>query len=200
MAEKLFRKIQSSDHGGHSDSDSDENRNTLDHDHLDLPLEKLSLGPRKKLLVLGLGDDEKFNQDTGIDKLTLEPRRKKLLVFDLNGLLVYRVYRSNKPDVPSDRTPDGKFGNHLVFKRPFAEEFVQFCLEIFEIGIWSSALECGQSRCTDSGFKSLEKRMKPLFFKELKKLWNHFGGQYSECDTLLIDDQPYKALLNPVIS
>nr|XP_011468493.1 PREDICTED: uncharacterized protein LOC101295843 [Fragaria vesca subsp. vesca] len=214
MAEKLFRKIQSSDHGGHSDSDSDENRNTLDHDHLDLPLEKLSLGPRKKLLVLGLGDDEKFNQDTGIDKLTLEPRRKKLLVFDLNGLLVYRVYRSNKPDVPSDRTPDGKFGNHLVFKRPFAEEFVQFCLEIFEIGIWSSALEknvdavidChGKSEnqtiiCVDSGFKSLEKRMKPLFFKELKKLWNHFGGQYSECDTLLIDDQPYKALLNPVIS
>ncbi|KAL6145716.1 hypothetical protein ACLB2K_056401 [Fragaria x ananassa] len=101
---------------------------------------------REKLILCGddgdgEGDDEKFNQDTGIDKLTLEPRRKKLLVFDLNGLLVYRVYRSNKPDVPSDRTPDGKFGNHLVFKRPFAEEFVQFCLERFEIGIWSSALE-----------------------------------------------------------
>ncbi|XP_061990837.1 uncharacterized protein LOC133709191 [Rosa rugosa] len=183
--------------------------------------------PAKKLILCGGdddGDDDKYYEDTrsecslSLDRLTLEPRRKKLLVFDLNGLLVYRVYRSNKPEFPSDRTPDGRFGNHLVFKRPFAEEFVQFCLERFEIGIWSSALEknvdavldCmmanqrnrllfvwGQSQCTDSGFKSLEKRMKPLFFKELKKVWYHFGGKYSECDTLLIDDQPYKALLNP---
>jgi hypothetical protein len=28
-----------------------------------------------------------------------------------------------------------------VFKRPFSEEFMKFCLEIFEVGIWSSTQE-----------------------------------------------------------
>lgn len=51
-----------------------------------------------------------------------------------------------------------------------------------------------QHQCTDSGLKSLEKKRKPLFFKQLKKVWDHFEGKYSESDTLLIDDQPYKAL------
>jgi hypothetical protein len=29
----------------------------------------------------------------------------------------------------------------LVFKRPFSEEFMKFCLERFEVGIWTSAQE-----------------------------------------------------------
>ncbi|PQP98155.1 putative C-terminal domain small phosphatase [Prunus yedoensis var. nudiflora] len=97
---------------------------------------------------------------------------------------------------------------------------MQFCLQRFEVGIWSSAqkslknvdgvLGCLMGRlrekllfvwdryeCTDSGFKSLENKRKPLFFKELGNLWKHFDGKYSESDTLFIDDQPYKALLNP---
>ena len=82
MAEKLKGKIQSSDHGGHSDSDSDENINTLDHDYLDLPLEKLCLGPRKKLLVLGLG-----------------------------GLLCHRVYRYGTSNIPRSRYPDASYGS-----------------------------------------------------------------------------------------
>jgi hypothetical protein len=28
-----------------------------------------------------------------------------------------------------------------VFKRPFSEEFMKFCLERFEVGLWSSAME-----------------------------------------------------------
>ncbi|CAB4287268.1 unnamed protein product [Prunus armeniaca] len=38
--------------------------------------------------------------------------------------------------------------------------------------------------CTDSGFKSLENKRKPLFFKELGNLWKHFDGKYSESDTV----------------
>ena len=58
-----------------------------------------------------------------------------------------------------------------------------------------------QTHCTNSGFNSLEKKSKPLFFKELKKVWQKVkkGGPYSASNTLLIDDKPYKALLNPVI-
>lgn len=29
----------------------------------------------------------------------------------------------------------------VVFKRPFSQEFMKFCLERFEVGIWSSAME-----------------------------------------------------------
>lgn len=28
-----------------------------------------------------------------------------------------------------------------VYKRPYCEEFMKFCLENFEVGIWSSARE-----------------------------------------------------------
>lgn len=55
-----------------------------------------------------------------------------------------------------------------------------------------------QEKCTDSGFKTLENKNKPIFFKELKKLRIFFGVKYSASNILLIDDKPYKALLNPV--
>lgn len=64
-----------------------------------------------------------------------------------------------------------------------------------------------QADCTDTGFKTLENNKKPLFVKELRKVWdedaNHglpqrHRGRFSPSNTLLIDDSPYKALLNPV--
>ncbi|KAK6913357.1 hypothetical protein RJ641_022958 [Dillenia turbinata] len=60
------------------------------------------------------------------------------------------------------------------------------------------------SRCTDSGSRTLENKHKPLVFKELKKIWEKVEpclpwevGHYDESNTLLLDDSPYKALLNP---
>ncbi|TQD94056.1 hypothetical protein C1H46_020251 [Malus baccata] len=84
------------------------------------------------------------NEDTGSDcGLSLEKiyigSRKKLVIFSLNGLLVHRVIRYNRAKIPSNRTPDGTYGSYLVFRRPFCEEFMQFCFERFEVGIWSSA-------------------------------------------------------------
>ncbi|XP_009353020.2 probable C-terminal domain small phosphatase [Pyrus x bretschneideri] len=168
-------------------------------------------------------DNDDGNEDTGSDcGLSLEKlnigSRKKLVIFSLNGLIVHRVYIHNKTEIPSNRTPDGTYGSYLVFKRPFCEEFMQFCFERFEVGIWSSAQEKNvdgvldwvmgklrrrlsfvwdQHECTDSGLKSLENKNKPLFLKELDKVWSYFCGKYSESDTLFIDDKPYKALLNP---
>ncbi|GAB2302136.1 hypothetical protein Dimus_036153 [Dionaea muscipula] len=175
----------------HSDSD-EKNTDELGED-VGLPLEKLNLGPKKKLIVV-----------------------------DLNGLLVHRTHRY-LGKVPSNRKHDALFGNQLVYKRPFCEEFMNFCLERFEIGLWSSGkehnvdgvLDCvlkglrskllfvwNQDKCSDYGFKSLEKKDKPLFFKELKKVWEEIKpsdnrGSYSALNTLLIDEAPYKCLLNP---
>jgi hypothetical protein len=61
------------------------------------------------------------------------------------------------------------------------------------------------SKCTFTGCKTLENMHKPLMLKELRKLWNKEEpdlpweeGDYSPSNTLLVNDSPYKALLNPV--
>ncbi|KAH0467821.1 hypothetical protein IEQ34_002854 [Dendrobium chrysotoxum] len=61
-----------------------------------------------------------------------------------------------------------------------------------------------QSKCTVTGFNTIENRHKPLVLKELIKLWVKEEaslpwdkGEYSPSNTLLVDDSPYKALCNP---
>ena len=62
-----------------------------------------------------------------------------------------------------------------------------------------------QSHCTDTGFTTVENTSRPMFLKELKKIWEYLEstlhlnkGEYDESNTLLLDDSPYKALCNPV--
>ncbi|KEH24112.1 putative FCP1 domain, HAD-like domain-containing protein [Medicago truncatula] len=168
-------------------------------------------------------DDHKSSEEPefglSLEKLNLGPK-KKLLIMNLNGFLLHRAHVCDKKAIPKSRTADYKYPYFLLFKRPFSEEFIKFCLERFEVGLWSSAMEhniddalaCAigelknkllfvwdQDKCRDSGFKSLENNQKPLFFKELKEVWHSVkkGGPYSASNTLLIDDKPYKSLLNP---
>ncbi|XP_048489682.1 uncharacterized protein LOC104898608 [Beta vulgaris subsp. vulgaris] len=167
-------------------------------------------------------DDEVLK--LAIEKLTLGPKKNKLLVFSLNGLLLHRAHKLDKSSIPANRCPDGVYnGNRFVYKRPFLDEFMKFCLDRFEVGIWSSAqehnvdavMDCAfkgfsirflfiwdQDQCNNSGLKSLENKKKPLFFKELSKLCSSLanssrGACFSDSNTLLIDDEPYKGLLNP---
>ncbi|KAJ4959703.1 hypothetical protein NE237_019613 [Protea cynaroides] len=146
--------------------------------------------------------------------------RRKLLILDLNGLLVDIV-----PFAPSGYTVDAKIAFKSLFKRPFCGDFLKFCFERFEVGVWSSRnkrnvdsvvdflmgdmrhklLFCwDQSHCTETGFRTIENKKKPLVLKELKKLWDKHDpnlpwekGEYNESNTLLVDDSPYKALCNP---
>ncbi|WVZ13769.1 hypothetical protein V8G54_011335 [Vigna mungo] len=60
------------------------------------------------------------------------------------------------------------------------------------------------SYCTETHFKTLENKYKNVVFKDLRKLWDKYDpnlpwnkGDYNESNTLLLDDSPYKALLNP---
>ncbi|CAH9106439.1 unnamed protein product [Cuscuta epithymum] len=167
---------------------------------LDLPLQKLILGPRKKLLVLCLG-----------------------------GLLVHRVHIRDKHTVRGFK-PDYTHGKFRVFKRPFCNEFLDFCFDRFVVGLWSSAMDhniddalrCvigddsrnklaffwSQMQCRDSGYGCPGRKAKPVYLKRLKDLWdkkpgchNRFPwekGQYSASNTLLIDTEPHVSLLNPV--
>lgn len=120
-----------------SEDDKDEKKDSSDVLNL-LPLEKLNLGQRKKLLVLCLG-----------------------------GLLVdrIRVLRGGGDATRITRPPDAFVGNfkstyqlsliilffslntysyesyHTVYKRPFCDEFLRFCVQRFEVALWSGALE-----------------------------------------------------------
>lgn len=81
--------------------------------------------------------------------------------------------------------------------------FVDECFFlILKSWLWANFLIIfqGQSDCSDSGFKCLRKQYKPLFLKQLKKIWDHsvYKGKYSASNTLLIDDEPHVGLLNPV--
>ncbi|XP_044467887.1 ubiquitin-like domain-containing CTD phosphatase 1 [Mangifera indica] len=146
--------------------------------------------------------------------------RKKLLVLDLNGLLADIV---SPP--PKNWKADINISKRAVFKRPFCIDFLRFCFERFEVGVWSSRskknvervvdfligdmkhklLFCwDQSRCTATQLSTLENKHKALVFKELRKIWERKDpnlpwkrGYYNETNTLLLDDSPYKALLNP---
>ncbi|KAK2418349.1 putative FCP1 proteiny domain-containing protein [Trifolium repens] len=164
---------------------------------------------------------EEQESSLSLENLNLEPK-KKLLVMNLNGFLLHRVHVRDKEALPKSRTDHYKSLNFLLFKRPFSEEFMKFCLEIFEVGIWSSAQDhnvhgaltyaigeesknkllfiWNQNHCRNTGFKSVENKEKPLFFKPLKYVWEYVtkGGPYSVSNTLLIDHKPYKAFLNPI--
>ncbi|MCE3050081.1 hypothetical protein HAX54_046441 [Datura stramonium] len=148
---------------------------------------------------------------------------KKLLVLDLNGLLA-DIFPLQY--VPYGFKVDTIVSGKAVFKRPFHDDFLQFCFEKFNVGVWSSRIRKNvelvldfllgnakekllfcwdQSHCTDTGFPVVGKRRnKPIILKKLKKLWEKFEpdlpwerGEYDESNTLLLDDSPHKALCNP---
>ncbi|CAL5090455.1 unnamed protein product [Urochloa decumbens] len=147
-------------------------------------------------------------------------QRKKLLILDLNGLLA-----DINQDFHNAHKAHGKVRGKLVFRRPYSDDFLRFCFQNFELGIWSSRkrenvdsvvnilmkdlkkylLFCwDMSYCTVTGCNTVDNKHKPLVLKELKKLWNKEEptlpwelGEFSPSNTLLVDDSPYKALCNP---
>ncbi|MQL69114.1 hypothetical protein Taro_001412 [Colocasia esculenta] len=59
--------------------------------------------------------------------------KKKLLILDLNGLLVDVLYERHP-----FRRPPIRVSGKSVYKRPFCERFLDFCFERFNVGVWSS--------------------------------------------------------------
>ncbi|XP_065855062.1 uncharacterized FCP1 homology domain-containing protein C1271.03c-like [Euphorbia lathyris] len=162
---------------------------------------------------------KEYNNETKLSEVSAKKplKKKKLIVLDLNGLLCFRACKHRPSSFPKNRIADVVYGNFLVYKRPHCEDFLKFCFQKFEVAIWSSArqynvndaLECvmgtfrskllfiwDQSHCRTSEFSTLENKNKPMFLKELAKIWLNYSD-YSSSNTLLIDNDPYKAILNP---
>ncbi|CAI0465222.1 unnamed protein product [Linum tenue] len=172
---------------------------------------------------------------TLLGRLSIEPRLstrdRKLVILSLGGLLCERVLiRENPSRVFNARRPyDAAYGSFVVYKRPHCETFLKFCFEKFDVAIWSTAkswytenaLDCvmtglkrsglvfvwNQEHATDSGFKSLQKKDRPIFLKRLSNVWDRYWSttsgscnrQYSALNTLMIefDDVPERTLSNP---
>ncbi|KAL5198116.1 hypothetical protein ABZP36_001628 [Zizania latifolia] len=172
------------------------------------------------LLNLGHAHKEKIQDIYSPRGSVIRFQRKKLLILDINGLLA-----DINQDHHNAHMSHGKVRGKLVFKRPYYYDFLRFCFQNFELGIWSSRLKANVesvvniimkdlkqyllfcwdlSKCTGTRCKTLENENKPLVLKELKKLWNKEDpdlpweqGEFSPSNTLLVDDSPYKALANP---
>nr|XP_017242583.1 PREDICTED: uncharacterized protein LOC108214865 isoform X2 [Daucus carota subsp. sativus] len=191
----------------------------------------LNLEPKEGVISTnGLSEEQQVesatvdaDQNASLGRMPTDGAHKKLLVLDLNGLLI---------DVVGDKSvtiqADGHVAGKKIFKRPFCEDFLQFCFEKFTVGIWSSrrkenvdkvlqvlmqvkdrsklAFVWNQNHCTQTGFQTIENGKKPLFLKELSELWRWVNKNrkfswkvrdYDKSNTLLLDDSPYKALKNP---
>ncbi|KOM40125.1 hypothetical protein LR48_Vigan04g032300 [Vigna angularis] len=164
-----------------------------------------------------------------LDRSGLGNPKKKLLILDVNGLLADFVsIHDTRTRYRREREPDFILKGRKVYKRPFFENFLQFCLDRFHVGVWSSRAKCNvdeaikflmgksaskllfcwnQSHCTTTEFTTVEDLHKPLVLKELRKLWEKEEadlpwekGEFNESNTLLLDDSPYKALMNPMHS
>ncbi|RLN35435.1 uncharacterized protein C2845_PM03G18020 [Panicum miliaceum] len=155
----------------------------------------------------------------------IREQRKKLLILDLNGLLadINQDYHNSHLSHGKVRGKLDLLGVLTVFKRPYCDDFLRFCIRNFELGIWSSRLKANtdavvdilmkdlkqhlllcwdSSKCTATGHYSVDN--KPFVLKELKKLWNKEEpdlpwqqGEFSPSNTLHVDDSPCKALGNP---
>ncbi|CAJ2643715.1 unnamed protein product [Trifolium pratense] len=168
-----------------------------------------------------MGMESDLNQDRVLvpNRTHVTNLKNKLIVFDLNGVLVDCVTDDKKLN------PDFVFNKTAVFARPSYLEFLEFCFDNFEVGIWSSKFKTNidkildffmkdlkhkflfrwdQSHCTTTTIPTPENPDKNIMFKELEKLWDKEDpnlcwekGFFNESNTLLIDDSPYKGMLNP---
>ena len=113
-------------------------------DELEAPQERAPLGDlRKKLLILdinGLLADiqshtpKGYKVDKRIAKRAGEDRLQNVYL-----LMSFRHFISqSSQSICVTQIVIGSFFSFSVFKRPFCSEFLKFCFERFDVGIWSS--------------------------------------------------------------
>ena len=131
---------------------------------------------------------------------------RRLLIFDLNGVLLLRN-RINK-------NPDFVIGNFYCYIRPGTRKFLKWAHHHFDVAVWSSTMPhntipivqhiwgkkikdlkfiFSQRQCTQTGTMPCGK---PIFLKELRCVWEILPW-YDETNTFLIDDSPHKVVNNP---
>lgn len=135
--------------------------------------------------------------------IAARPSRKRkhpqdqLLILDLNGTLVSRTKR-----------------NQGMYVRPYADEFLDHIFRHYKVMVWSSAQPQSVENMlqlfgrhedrlakvwdrTKFNLTRQEYYRKTLTIKNLEEVWEAFGGKYDATNTIMVDDSPAKAVLQP---
>lgn len=142
-----------------------------------------------------------------IELMLVPDKKKKLLILDLNGVLFNRY-----------PVGDGRRIRKEIQKRPGCDEFLDFCFGNFEVGAWSC---CRKETLELDVFGTHQKDLlfvnhsvhstslwprhsvvspnKPLFLKQLTRLWSQFDRvDYNATNTILLDNHVEKFEGNPL--
>jgi len=147
---------------------------------------------------------------------TVTVPRKKLLVLDINNILVTRAYSLKEDDLEiwpmaHDYIDQADMlGNHYTWKRPDLDEFLNYCLDNFTVSVWSSAWPANVDRLCEYIFTPKQRsqllfewnqtmcdRVNNVYQKNLSRVWEEFP-QYSPTNTLMLDDSDAKMENNPI--
>jgi hypothetical protein len=156
--------------------------------------------------------------ETALGDLKLSQRLpRRLVVLDLNGLLLYRILLGKSKSVPDEHIKTAeKVNKFYAWRRPHVDEFLDFMFDSFAVAVWSSAMMHNTTKLIDFVFGGRRRKLvfewdqrrcdevqhpnpnekKPLFLKRLSKVWAAFP-EWNETNTLLVDDTPAKARDNP---
>ena len=143
--------------------------------------------------------------------------RKKLLILDMNNLLVARIFapkiQEEHPYALDYVAEADVLGKHFTWKRPGLDEFLDYCLEHFTVGVWSSAWKMNVDKLCGYTFGRRRDRLlfefnqehcqavhdsqvKPTYEKNLTTVWEQYL-QYNASNTIILDDSDAKMRNNP---
>jgi hypothetical protein len=143
----------------------------------------------------------------GIFFLLRRRTKKRLLILDMNKLLVFRAFQF-------EGDPKGSIllGQHRTWIRPKVQIFLDFCFQNYDVAVWSSANAKNLDALIGPVIGPYRNRLvfiwsqeecerietgkeKPLFKKPLSKVVQKFD--YFMEEILIIDDSPEKMVDNP---
>jgi len=147
-----------------------------------------------------------------------EPVKERLIILDLNGILVHRVFEKDRSKDQMNGV-NGKDcvreGNFIIRKRPGCDEFLDSIFARAEVGIWSSAMKHNvipmakyimgdhykdllfiwdKDDCEK--IKAVVEGEQPTFAKNLRTVWDKYPC-FNEDNTIIIDDSEAKMINNP---
>lgn len=160
-----------------------------------------------------------------IEILALPNPNKKLVILDLNGILIDRSYIN---DISHPLLAPGApfvVGKFLIWKRPGLDDFLSFLFQYFNVAVWSSISNYNIAPTVKFIFGEHYEKLafvydrdfceildvssersgpirrdhttpKPIIRKNLSKVWESFRD-FNEANTLIIDDSDEKMVNNP---
>ncbi len=128
----------------------------------------------------------------------------KLLILDLDETLIYATEQALA------RPHDFVVGSYMVYKRPYVEEFIKFCVQHFKVAVWTSSTRSYAEEIVEALFPEnypLEfvfardrcvRRFNPeyqdhYFIKDLRKVKSK---GYTLEQIIMLDDTPSKLCRN----